>query len=42
MCQPEDENNRLKKIVTDLSPDKAMLRDVLKRNPSGSTALAIA
>lgn len=27
----EEENNRLKKIVTDLSLDKAMLQDVLKR-----------
>lgn len=27
----EDENNRLKKIVADLSLDKAMLQDVLKR-----------
>lgn len=29
--QLEDENNRLKKIVADLSLDKAMLQDVLKR-----------
>jgi len=27
----ENENNRLKKIVADLSLDKAMLQDVLKR-----------
>lgn len=27
----EEENNRLKKIVADLSLDKAMLQDVLKR-----------
>lgn len=27
----EDENNRLKKIVADLSLDKAMLQDVIKR-----------
>ncbi len=29
--QLEDENNRLKKIVADLSLDKAMLQDVIKR-----------
>lgn len=29
--QLEDENNRLKKIVADLSLDKAMLRDVLSK-----------
>lgn len=27
----EDENNRLKKIVSDLTLDRAMLQDVLKR-----------
>lgn len=27
----EDENNRLKKIVADLSPGKAMLQDVLSK-----------
>lgn len=27
----EDENNRLKRIVADLSLDKEMLQDVLKR-----------
>ena len=27
----EDENNRLKKIVADLSLDRAMLQDVIKR-----------
>ena len=27
----EDENNRLKKIVADLSLDKAMLQDIVKR-----------
>ncbi len=27
----EEENNRLKKIVADLSLDKVMLQDVLKR-----------
>jgi len=27
----EDENNRLKKIVADLTLDRAMLQDVLKR-----------
>ena len=27
----EDENRRLKKIVADLSPDKEMLQDVIKR-----------
>lgn len=29
--QLEDENNRLKRIVADLSLDKEMLQDVLKR-----------
>jgi putative transposase len=28
----EEENNRLKKIVADLSLDKQMLQDVLKKN----------
>ena len=27
----EDENNRLKKIVADLSLDRAMLQDIIKR-----------
>jgi putative transposase len=31
--QLEDENNRLKQIVADLSLDKQMLQDVLKKNP---------
>ncbi|ASY71757.1 putative transposase [Sinorhizobium fredii] len=31
MRQLEDENNRLKKIVADLTLDKAMLQDVIKR-----------
>jgi putative transposase len=30
--QLEDENNRLKKIVADLTLDKAMLQDVVRRN----------
>lgn len=30
--QLEDENNRLKKIVADLTLDKAMLQDVLSKN----------
>jgi putative transposase len=30
--QLEDENNRLKKIVADLSLDKAMLQDVLSKS----------
>jgi len=30
--QPEDENSRLKKIVADLSLDKAMLQDVLSKS----------
>ena len=30
----EDGNNRLKKIVADLSPDRAMLQDVIKRKPT--------
>ena len=29
--QLEDENNRLKKIVADLTLDKAMLQDVVRR-----------
>ena len=29
--EPEDENARLKRIVADLSLDKEMLQDVLKR-----------
>ena len=29
--EPEDENNRLKKIVADLSLDKEMLQDIVKR-----------
>ena len=32
MRQLEDENNRLKKIVADLTLDKAMLQDVVRRN----------
>ena len=31
MRQLEDENNRLKKIVADLTLDKAMLQDVLSK-----------
>lgn len=31
MRQLEDENNRLKKIVADLTLDKAMLQDVARR-----------
>jgi putative transposase len=31
--QLEDENNRLKQIVADLTLDKQMLQDVLKENP---------
>jgi putative transposase len=30
--QLEDENNRLKQIVADLTLDKQMLQDVLKKN----------
>ncbi|WP_411908895.1 IS3 family transposase [Mesorhizobium sp. ESP-6-2] len=33
MRQLEDENNRLKKIVADLTLDKAMLQDVLSKQP---------
>ncbi|WP_446720587.1 IS3 family transposase [Mesorhizobium sp. L-2-11] len=33
MRQLEDENNRLKKIVADLTLDKAMLQDVLSKKP---------
>ena len=29
--QPEDENSKLKKLVADLTLDRAMLQDVLKR-----------
>jgi putative transposase len=29
--QPEDENGKLKRIVADLSLDRAMLQDVLRR-----------
>ena len=31
MRQLEDENNRLKKIIADLTLDKAMLQDVVRR-----------
>jgi len=31
MRQPEEENLRLKKLVADLSLDKAMLQDVLTK-----------
>ena len=31
--QLEEENNRLKQIVADLTLDKQMLQDVLKKNP---------
>jgi putative transposase len=31
--QLEDENSKLKKLVADLSLDKAMLQDVIKRKP---------
>ncbi|OWS76107.1 hypothetical protein CBW22_06410 [Pantoea sp. VS1] len=31
MRQPEEENLRLKKLVADLSPGKAMLQDVLAK-----------
>ena len=31
LCQLEDENGKLKKIVADLSLDKAMLQDVIRR-----------
>lgn len=31
MRQLEDENNRLKKIVADLTLDKAMVQDVVRR-----------
>lgn len=31
--QLEDENNRLKQIVADLTLDKQMLQEVLKKNP---------
>ena len=31
MRQPEEENLRLKKRVADLSPDRAMLQDVLAK-----------
>lgn len=31
--QLEDENSKLKELVADLSVDKAMLQDVIKRKP---------
>ena len=31
LCQLEEENNRLKRIVADLSLDKTMLQDVIRR-----------
>ncbi len=31
LCQLEEENAKLKRIVADLSPDKAMLQDVLSK-----------
>jgi putative transposase len=31
LCQLEEENGKLKKIVADLSLDKAMLQDVIRR-----------
>lgn len=31
--QPEEENAKLKRLVADLSLDKVMLQDVLKRKP---------
>ena len=36
--QLEDENAKLKKLVADLSLDKAMLQDVLSKNWPGSPA----
>jgi putative transposase len=31
LCELEEENNRLKRIVADLSLDRVMLQDVIKR-----------
>ena len=31
LCELEDENNRLKRIVADLSLDKEMLQDIVRR-----------
>lgn len=39
--QLEEENNRLKQIVADLTLDKQMLQDVLKKSFEGSTVKAI-
>ena len=40
MRQLEDENNRLKKLVADLSLDRAMPQDVIKRKLLGLPAVA--
>ena len=39
--QPQDENSRLKQIVADLSLDKQMLQDVLKKMPEEPSATGI-
>lgn len=39
MRQLEDENNRLKKIVADLTLGKAMLQDVVRRNVWSASSL---
>ena len=39
MRQLEDENNRLKKLVADLSLDRAMLQDVLAKKLVRMSAL---
>jgi len=39
--QLEDENNRLKQIVADLTLDKQMLQDVLKKIPESAAAQGI-
>jgi putative transposase len=40
MRELEEENNRLKRIVADLSLDRAMLQDVIKRKLWGLRASA--
>jgi putative transposase len=39
--QLEEENNRLKQIVADLTLDKQMLQDVLKKIPESASAACV-
>lgn len=41
MRQLEDENNRLKKVIADLTLDKAILQDVLSRELCSLFAAAV-